>query len=273
MPEDRYHRGLAAEASIADNLLLGSHGRPPASKGGLLDMTAVNRRARDLVTRFGIRTSDPSRPARTLSGGNAQRVVIAREFDQPRPLIVAAQPTRGIDIAASEFVRSEILRRRNEGAGVLLISADLAEILSLADRIVVLYRGRIVGELAGAEATEMNVGLLMAGVRPRGVDEPPDLAVRRARSRRGAGCDRADRRPGTSMSVSTALDRAARWDARGVLVAVLVPIVAIALALAIGGFVVILAARIRGRPTSSCSAARSGRRATSPQRSLAASRS
>ncbi len=124
---------------------------------------------------------------------------------------------------------------------MLLISADLAEILSLADRIVVLYRGRIVGELAGAEATEMNVGLLMAGVRPRGVDEPPDPPFERARSRRGAGCDRADRRPGTSMSGSTASIGPARWDARGVLVAVLVPIVAIALALAIGGFVVILA--------------------------------
>jgi simple sugar transport system ATP-binding protein len=173
VPEDRYHRGLAADASIADNLLLGSHTRPPAAHGALLDLGAVNKRARELVVRFGIRTSDPKRPAKTLSGGNAQRVVIAREFAEPQPLIVAAQPTRGIDIAASEFVRGEILRRRNEGAGVLLISADLAEILSLADRIVVLYRGRIVGELVGADATEMNVGLLMAGVRPRGVDAIP----------------------------------------------------------------------------------------------------
>jgi simple sugar transport system ATP-binding protein len=176
VPEDRYHRGLAAEASITDNLLLGAHTRAPAARRGLLDLPAVNRRARDLVERFGIRTSDPSKPARTLSGGNAQRVVIAREFAEPRPLIVAAQPTRGIDIAASEFVRGEILRRRNEGAGVLLISADLAEVLSLADRVVVLYRGRIVGELAAADATELNVGLLMAGVRPRGVDASPALA-------------------------------------------------------------------------------------------------
>jgi simple sugar transport system ATP-binding protein len=177
VPEDRYHRGLAAEASITDNLLLGAHSRPPAARGGLLDLAAVNRRARELVDRFGIRTADPGRPARTLSGGNAQRVVIAREFAEPRPLIVAAQPTRGIDIAASEFVRGEILRRRNEGAGVLLISADLAEVLSLADRVVVLYRGRIVGELAAADATEMNVGLLMAGVRPRGVASTPHLAA------------------------------------------------------------------------------------------------
>ena len=128
------------------------------------------------MARFGIRTKDSRDPARTLSGGNAQRVVIARELAEPRPLIVAAQPTRGIDISASEFVRGEILARRNEGAGVLLISADLAEVLSLSDRVVVLYRGRIVGELVGAEATELNVGLLMAGVRPGGIDTTPELA-------------------------------------------------------------------------------------------------
>jgi simple sugar transport system ATP-binding protein len=174
VPEDRYHRGLAAEASITDNLLLGAHNVAPAAHGALLDAAVVSKRARDLVARFGVRTRNPGNPARTLSGGNAQRVVIARELADPRPLIVAAQPTRGIDIAASEFVRGELLRRRNEGAGVLLISADLAEVLSLSDRVVVLYRGRIVGELAAADATEVNVGLLMAGVRPQGIDTTPD---------------------------------------------------------------------------------------------------
>jgi simple sugar transport system ATP-binding protein len=173
IPEDRYQRGLAASASITDNLLLGAHDRPPAARGRLLDPKVADRRARDLIARFGIRTRRPENAVRTLSGGNAQRVVIARELAEPRPLIVAAQPTRGIDIAASEFVRGELLRRRDEGAGVLLISADLAEVLSLSDRIVVLYGGRIAGELAAADASEINIGLLMAGVRPAGVASAP----------------------------------------------------------------------------------------------------
>ena len=180
IPEDRYHRGLAADATISENLLLGSHRAPPAANGGLLDPAVVKRRAQDLVKRFGIRTTSVSNPVRTLSGGNAQRVVIARELAEPQPLVVAAQPTRGIDIAATEFVRAELLRRRDEGAGVLLISADLSEILSLSDRVVVLSRGRIVGELAAADATELRVGLLMAGVRPRGCtrQHPDRLRVR-----------------------------------------------------------------------------------------------
>ena len=170
IPEDRYQRGLALDASINDNLLLGSHDRPPAAKGGLLDPKVAAARARDLVARFGIKTTNTDNPARTLSGGNAQRVVVARELADARPLVVAAQPTRGIDVAASEFVRGELLRRRDEGAAVLLISADLAEVLSLSDRVVVLYRGQIAGELAAADATELSVGLLMAGVRPAGAE-------------------------------------------------------------------------------------------------------
>jgi simple sugar transport system ATP-binding protein len=173
IPEDRYTRGLAADASITDNLLMGAHDRPPAARGRLLNPAVAGRRARALVAQFGIRTRNPDNAVRTLSGGNAQRVVVARELAEAQPLVIAAQPTRGIDIGATEFVRGELLRRRDEGAAVLLISADLAEVLSLSDRVVVLYRGRIVGELAAADATEVNVGLLMAGVRPAGVRAGP----------------------------------------------------------------------------------------------------
>jgi simple sugar transport system ATP-binding protein len=164
IPEDRYKHGLAAAASVSDNLLMGFQTRPQYAPRGLLNLKAIHLRAETLVKQFQIKTAKVSSPAATLSGGNAQRIVIARELAERKPFILAAQPTRGIDIAASEFVRGAILQRRNNGAGVLLISADLSEILSMADRILVMYAGRIIGEVPASEATETRLGLLMAGV-------------------------------------------------------------------------------------------------------------
>jgi ABC-type uncharacterized transport system ATPase subunit len=164
IPEDRYKHGLAAAASVSDNLLMGFQTRPLFAPGGLLNLKAIHLRAETLVKQFQIKTAKVSSPAATLSGGNAQRIVIARELAERKPFILAAQPTRGIDIAASEFVRGAILQRRNSGSGVLLISADLSEILSMADRILVMYAGRIIGEVPAGEATETRLGLLMAGV-------------------------------------------------------------------------------------------------------------
>ena len=158
IPDDRYARGLARAASISDNLLMGRHHGRLAPRG-LLDRRAIAARARELVDRFDVRIGSVGDAAATLSGGNAQKLVIARELAGDPPLVIASQPTRGIDVGAAEFVHSELRRRRDEGAGVLMFSADLDELLAVADRIVVMYGGRIAGE----SGDEHEIGLLMAG--------------------------------------------------------------------------------------------------------------
>jgi ABC-type uncharacterized transport system ATPase subunit len=164
VPDDRYRRGLAADASISDNLVMGAHRRPPVARGIRFDRAAATRIGRALVERSGIRARSVGDPVRSLSGGNAQRLVLARELGPERPLLVVAQPTRGIDIAATRFVHEELLARRAAGVGILLISADLSEVLALSDRIAVLFGGRIVGETPGATADPERLGLWMAGV-------------------------------------------------------------------------------------------------------------
>ena len=173
IPEDRYRRGLAVDASIRDNLVVGRHAGKPGERRWRLDLDGIRRRCERVVPSFGIPDRDLDAPVRTLSGGNAQRVVVARELADPHPLTVAAQPTRGIDVAATEFVRSALLDRRATGSGVLLISSDLEEIRTLSDRIVVLHGGRIAGEVAGSEADETRLGLLMAGSAPTAPGRPP----------------------------------------------------------------------------------------------------
>jgi len=163
IPEDRYRRGLALDASIRDNLVTGRHAGKAGQRRYRLDFDGIERRVERVVPAFGIPSRDLSAPVRTLSGGNAQRVVLGRELADPHPLTVAHEPTRGLDIAATEFVRRALLDRRATGSGVLLISSDLHEIRALSDRIVVLYAGRIAGELPAAEADEVRLGLLMAG--------------------------------------------------------------------------------------------------------------
>ena len=163
IPEDRYHNGLARDASIRDNLVLGRHAGKAGERRRTLDQAAMRRRCERLVPAFGIPAVDLDAPVGRLSGGNAQRVVLARELGDPHPVVIAAQPTRGIDVAASEFVHRALLDRRATGSGVLLISSDLGEIRALSDRIVVLFGGRIVGEMAAADADELRLGLLMAG--------------------------------------------------------------------------------------------------------------
>jgi general nucleoside transport system ATP-binding protein len=164
VPDDRFKRGLAADASIADNLIMGAHRRSPIARRGRLDGRAATRVSADLVRRFAVKAAGLDDPARALSGGNAQRLVIARELGSEHLVIVVAQPTRGIDIAATRFVHAELLARRESGAAILLISADLGEILALSDRVVVLYAGRIAGEMPVVEAEPERLGLLMAGV-------------------------------------------------------------------------------------------------------------
>jgi general nucleoside transport system ATP-binding protein len=163
IPEDRYRQGLAVDASIRDNLAVGRHAGKPGERRYLLDVDGIGRRCERVVRAFGIRARDLDAPARSLSGGNAQRVVLARELADPHPVTIASQPTRGLDVAATEFVQRSLLDRRATGSGVLLISSDLEEILTLSDRIVVLYGGRIAGEVAAEDADQVRLGLLMAG--------------------------------------------------------------------------------------------------------------
>jgi ABC-type uncharacterized transport system ATPase subunit len=163
VPDDRFRVGLAGDASIRDNLIMGRHAGKSGDRRRLLDGAGAARRVERVVGAFRIPAGRLDAPARTLSGGNAQRVVLGRELADPHPVTLAAQPTRGIDIAATEFVRRALLDRRATGSGLLLVSADLDEIRQLSDRIVVLHRGRIVGEMPAAAADDTRLGLLMAG--------------------------------------------------------------------------------------------------------------
>jgi ABC-type uncharacterized transport system ATPase subunit len=163
VPEDRLGTGVAPSLSIASNLVLRSYREPYASHGPLLRLRAIRERAIDLIRRYSISAPGPSAPARLLSGGNLQKVVLAREFSGKPKLVVAASPTRGLDVGAIETVHAYLRDAAAEGVAVLLISEDLDEILGLADRIAVMYEGAIVGQTARADASVEEIGLQMAG--------------------------------------------------------------------------------------------------------------
>ena len=163
VPEDRLGTGLAPSLSIAANLALKAYREPVASRGPLLRLRRMREHAVELIERYRIAAPGPAAQARQLSGGNLQKVVLAREFSGKPQLLVAAAPTRGLDVGAIETVHAYLRDAAAEGMGVLLISEDLDEILALADRIAVMYEGRIVGEFAGATADVEEIGLAMAG--------------------------------------------------------------------------------------------------------------
>ncbi len=166
IPEDRQQRGLVLDFSFAQNMVLGIHYRRPYVRPMLLDVInlgPIKEKAQRLLQEFDIRPPDQQNPAGNLSGGNQQKVIVAREFDQNPKLLIAAQPTRGIDVGSIEFIHQRLLQARDDGKAVLLVSADLEEILSLSDRIAVMYEGRIVGILEPAEATEARIGMMMTG--------------------------------------------------------------------------------------------------------------
>jgi simple sugar transport system ATP-binding protein len=162
VPEDRLHDGLVSSFSVAENLVLDLYHREPFSKGLSLDLGRIKKNAEERVEEFDVRTSSIEHTASTLSGGNQQKVVLARELSRPLKLLIVAQPTRGLDVGSMEFVHRRIVAERDNGAAVIVVSTELDEVLGLADRIGVMYRGKIIGEVsAGAEAEE--IGLLMAG--------------------------------------------------------------------------------------------------------------
>jgi len=163
VPEDRLGTGLAPSLSIASNLALKAYREPHVSRGPLLRLRAIRERAVELIARYRIAAPGPHAQARQLSGGNLQKVVLAREFSARPQLLVAAAPTRGLDVGAIESVHAYVREAAAEGMGVLLISEDLDEILALADRIAVMYEGRIVGEFDARAADVEEIGLAMAG--------------------------------------------------------------------------------------------------------------
>ncbi len=168
IPEDRHRRGLVLPMEIWENLILGHHMRPVFGRGPVLDRPAISRFAEERAARFDVRTPTLHTPALALSGGNQQKVVVAREFGFDPKVLIAAQPTRGLDIGATEFVRRQILEARAGGMAVVLVSAMLEEILSLADRVAVMHAGRIVAEFPRGGATPREIGLYMTGARQAG---------------------------------------------------------------------------------------------------------
>jgi simple sugar transport system ATP-binding protein len=165
IPEDRHRRGLVLDYSIADNLILGDQHRygRGVRAAWALDGTRIEANARDEIQRFDIRPPDGTLPARTLSGGNQQKIVIAREMGGAYDVLLASQPTRGVDVGAIEFIHARLRAAREAGKAILLVSAELSEVLALADRVAVMYGGRIVAALPRHEATEERLGPLMTG--------------------------------------------------------------------------------------------------------------
>ncbi len=164
IPEERMRDGMIREFTVAENLILREFDQPPYARSGFLNRAAIQRSSRELVNSYNVKTPSLETPAKSLSGGNIQKIILAREISRRPQVIVAAQPTRGLDIGATEYVHARLLEQREQGTATLLISEDLDEILALSDRILVIFEGRIMGDVPRAEATAEKLGLLMAGV-------------------------------------------------------------------------------------------------------------
>ena len=184
IPEDREKHGFVGSYSVASNLVLERFDEPPYARGFVRDFGAVEANAYELVERFDVRPRDIHNPMQALSGGNKQKVIVARELTQDARLVIAAQPTRGVDVGSIEFIHRQLVEQRDAGVAVLVISAELDEILSLSDRVAVIYEGHIQGILPVAEANRERIGLLMAGdtveqlaVHESGGEDPLDPAV------------------------------------------------------------------------------------------------
>ncbi|HZG56610.1 ABC transporter ATP-binding protein [Paenibacillus sp.] len=170
IPEDRHKRGLVLDFDIGENMALKDYYAPKYSKSGLLQFGRIYEKARELIRQFDVRTPDERTKARALSGGNQQKVIIAREVDANPDVLIAAQPTRGLDVGAIEFIHRRLVEQRDQGKAVLLISLELDEILALSDRIGVIYEGRLVGIVDPSKTDEKQLGLMMAGANAKGAE-------------------------------------------------------------------------------------------------------
>jgi ABC-type uncharacterized transport system ATPase subunit len=166
VPEDRQRDGLVLPFPVADNLVLNTYYKSPFTEGVVMQEGAILDSANRLIQEFDIRTPSAHTLAESLSGGNQQKVIVAREFSRPIKLLVASQPTRGLDVGSVEYIHGRILNKRDEGCAVLLVSPELDEIMGLSDRIAVMYRGKIVDILPAEKTTKEVIGCLMAGITP-----------------------------------------------------------------------------------------------------------
>ncbi|MEW6240298.1 MAG: ABC transporter ATP-binding protein [Chloroflexota bacterium] len=169
IPEDRQKDGLVLSFPVSENMVLNNYYEPPFTKGATLRYEEIEKAARERVEAFDVRTPAIEVPVSNLSGGNQQKVIVARELSRPIQLLIASQPTRGLDVGSIEYIHGQILKKRDEGCAVLLVSSELDEIMSLSDRIAVMYAGRILDILPADRARREELGLLMAGIRePQG---------------------------------------------------------------------------------------------------------
>ena len=166
IPEDRQRQGLVGGLSVAENLVLTRYHDEEFSNGIIMDWPAAHRAAENLIAEYDVRTPSPDIEASTLSGGNQQKVIVARELSRPLRLSIAAQPTRGVDVGSIEYIHSRIIKERDAGTAVLIVSTELDEVMALSDRLLVMYRGKIVADLDPKVTSAMDVGLYMAGSRP-----------------------------------------------------------------------------------------------------------
>jgi len=180
VPEDRQRDGLVLDYPIASNMVLSTYYQPPFAKGVMLQNTEINAAAAERVNLFDVRTPGIATKAGSLSGGNQQKVIIAREFSRPIKLLVASQPTRGLDVGSIEYIHGRIMEKRDAGTAVVLVSPELDEVLALSDRIAVMYRGKLVAIVDAEVATKEYLGLLMAGVDPATLPPPQKREGRKA---------------------------------------------------------------------------------------------
>ncbi|MEW8956070.1 ATP-binding cassette domain-containing protein, partial [Clostridium sp.] len=161
--EDRHKRGLVLKYSLLENSVLGNHYKSPFAKGIIMNYNKIREHAKKLIKEYDVRTPNEDVMASALSGGNQQKMIIAREIEKNPEVILAAQPTRGIDVGAIEYIHRRLVEERDKGRGILLVSLELDEVLALADKIAVIYDGKIVDVLDRKDATEQKLGILMAG--------------------------------------------------------------------------------------------------------------
>lgn len=163
IPEDRHKRGLLLDSDLEENSILGVHYRPPVTTGGFLNSSAIETRTKEIIQNFDVRPPNPNLAAKSLSGGNQQKLIIGREFELNPKLLLVSQPTRGVDIGAIEFIHRKLIALRDAGSAILLVSAELEEVTALADRLLVIYKGKFVGEVNPKVTSNEEIGLLMTG--------------------------------------------------------------------------------------------------------------
>ncbi|HQV69284.1 MAG TPA: ABC transporter ATP-binding protein [Thermoflexales bacterium] len=173
IPEERMKDGVVRDFGVTDNLILRDHAGPPFSRAGFLDFAAIEHEGKKLVDGYRVKTPTLTTPTKNLSGGNIQKLILARELSRKPDVLVCAQPTRGVDIGASEYIHQRLLEQRERGMANLLISEDLDELLALSDRVAVMFEGKVMAVLERSEATLEDLGLLMAGVVPFAMQKQP----------------------------------------------------------------------------------------------------